>query len=47
MQKLGQSYYRQAEQPETRVPHYDNIYQGRDDSIVFEQIPEDWKFEWP
>ncbi|KAL5357189.1 class I glutamine amidotransferase-like protein [Aspergillus floccosus] len=40
MRRLSSSYYRQAERPESRIAHYDDIFRGRED-IQFGQFPED------
>ncbi|KAH8704152.1 putative glutathione S transferase [Talaromyces proteolyticus] len=41
---LGQRYFQQAQDPETRIEHYDDIFRGRDD-VQYGHFPEDWKFE--
>jgi hypothetical protein len=46
MQRLAHNYYRQAELPETRIEHYENIFRDRDD-VQYGQFPEDWKFSVP
>ncbi|OJJ45191.1 hypothetical protein ASPZODRAFT_99037 [Penicilliopsis zonata CBS 506.65] len=42
-QRLAQGYYEQAKDPESRIAHYDDIFQGRGD-IQYGQFPEDWTF---
>ncbi|KAL4889211.1 class I glutamine amidotransferase-like protein [Aspergillus ambiguus] len=43
MRRLSSSYYRQADRPESRIAHYDDIFKGYDD-IQAGQFPEDWTF---
>ncbi|KAJ5557081.1 glutathione S transferase [Penicillium frequentans] len=40
---LGAKYYQQAEDPETLIAHYDDIYRGRDD-VQYSMFPQDWEF---
>ncbi|KAJ5833838.1 glutathione S transferase [Penicillium riverlandense] len=42
-QALGERYYQQAKDPETRVAHYDDIFRNRSD-VQYSQFPEDWRF---
>ncbi|KAF7590970.1 hypothetical protein BBP40_002164 [Aspergillus hancockii] len=44
--RLGHNYYRQAELPQSRIEHYENIFRDRDD-IQYGRFPEDWKFTIP
>ncbi|THC97526.1 hypothetical protein EYZ11_003006 [Aspergillus tanneri] len=46
MKRLAHNYYRQAELPESRLPHYDDIFHGMDD-IQYGTFPESWKFSVP
>jgi hypothetical protein len=43
---LGEKYYRQAKDPESRIEHYDDIYRGKGD-IDYDQFPENWSFSVP
>lgn len=43
MQRLAHNYYRQAEIPETRIAHYDDIFHDRDD-VQYSTFPEGWTF---
>ncbi|KAE8160021.1 hypothetical protein BDV40DRAFT_314274 [Aspergillus tamarii] len=43
MQRLAYNYYRQAEIPETRIAHYDDIFHDRDD-VQYSTFPEGWTF---
>ncbi|KAE8312472.1 hypothetical protein BDV41DRAFT_588955 [Aspergillus transmontanensis] len=43
MQRLAHHYYRQAERPETRIAHYDDIFHDRED-IQYGTFSEDWTF---
>lgn len=40
---LSERYFVQAQDPKTRIEHYDDIYRGRND-IQYDIFPEDWKF---
>lgn len=46
MRRLSSSYYRQAERPESRIAHYDDIFRGHED-IQYGQFSEDWTFVVP
>ncbi|CAI7606053.1 unnamed protein product [Penicillium bialowiezense] len=41
--RLGDRYFRQAEDPETCIAHYDDIYRGVD-GVQYGLFPEDWVF---
>lgn len=43
---LAHGYYKQANDPETRIEHYDDIFRDRDD-VEYCQFPEDWTFSVP
>lgn len=43
MQRLAHHYYRQAEIPETRIAHYDDIFHDRDD-VQYGTFLEGWTF---
>ncbi|KAJ5618902.1 glutathione S transferase [Penicillium lagena] len=43
---LGERYYQQAKDPESRVEHYDDIFRNRGD-VQYSQFPEDWRFSVP
>jgi hypothetical protein len=40
---LGDRYYAQAEDPQTCIPHYDDIFRDRDD-VQYGLFPRDWTF---
>lgn len=40
---LGDRYYAQAEDPQTCIAHYDDIFQDRDD-VQYGLFPRDWTF---
>ncbi|KAJ5082895.1 glutathione S transferase [Penicillium argentinense] len=40
---LGDKYFEQANDPDTAMPHYDNIFPEQDD-IQRDQFPQDWTF---
>jgi hypothetical protein len=40
---LGNRYFRQAEDPETCIAHYDDIFQDRPD-VQYSLFPQDWVF---
>jgi len=40
---IGKDIFRQAKNPDTLVPHYEDLYKGNDD-IKFGQFEEDWEF---
>ncbi|KGO78505.1 Glutathione S-transferase/chloride channel, C-terminal [Penicillium italicum] len=40
---LGDRYYEQAEDPQTCIAHYDDIFRGRDD-VQYGLFPRDWTF---
>jgi hypothetical protein len=40
---LGDRYYVQAEDPQTCIPHYDDIFRDRDD-VQYGLFPRDWTF---
>lgn len=40
---LGEKYYRQAQDPESRIEKYDNIFKDRND-IQCDRFPGDWEF---
>ncbi|KAJ5152218.1 glutathione S transferase [Penicillium capsulatum] len=42
-QTLARRYYAQAQDPETRIEHYDDIFRERDD-VQYGVFPEDWRF---
>ncbi|KAF9893378.1 hypothetical protein FE257_011810 [Aspergillus nanangensis] len=46
MKRLGHSYYRQAELPESHIEHYEDIFRGHDD-VQYGRFPEDWTFVIP
>lgn len=41
--RLSDSYFRQAEDPETCIAHYDDIFRGMD-GVQYGFFPEDWVF---
>ncbi|KAF5866909.1 hypothetical protein ETB97_008714 [Aspergillus alliaceus] len=43
MQRLAHNYYRQAELPETKIEHYDDIFRDRAD-VQYGSFPEGWTF---
>lgn len=40
---LADKYYEQAEDPETTMAHYDDIFGGEKD-IQYDHFPRDWTF---
>lgn len=40
---LGERYHKQAQDPETRIEKYDDIFHDRND-IQYGQFPVDWEF---
>lgn len=44
--QLSRRYHEQARDPETCIPHYDDIFRGRDD-IQYSTFAEDWTFTVP
>ncbi|KAH7313204.1 glutamine amidotransferase subunit pdxT [Rhexocercosporidium sp. MPI-PUGE-AT-0058] len=45
LMKLSKDYFRQAENPETAIPHYDDIFKSNPD-IQYGRFEEDWKFKY-
>lgn len=43
MQAQADEYFRQAEDPETVIEHYDDVYKGRSD-IHYGKFERDWVF---
>lgn len=44
--RLADKYYDQAEDPDTVIANYDDIFQGQND-IQYGQFPRDWTFSVP
>lgn len=42
-QTLARRYYQQAQDPETRIEHFDDVFRERDD-VEYGVFPEDWCF---
>lgn len=43
---LADKYYDQAEDPDSVIAHYDDIYKGQED-IHYGQFPREWTFTAP
>jgi glutathione S-transferase len=46
LKRLGKDYFKQAEDPETVIPKYDDVYKGNPD-ITYGRFEEDWDFQIP
>lgn len=46
LKAIGQDYFAQAEDPATKVDHYDDIFSGNPD-VEYGFFPEAWEFERP
>ncbi|PMD32924.1 glutamine amidotransferase subunit pdxT, partial [Hyaloscypha variabilis F] len=42
--KLGESYWKQVDDPESSVPAYDDVFKDVP-GVTYGRVPEDWKFE--
>lgn len=46
LKALGKDYLAQAEDPATKVDHYDDIFNGNP-TVKYSSFTEDWEFERP
>lgn len=46
LKAIGKDYFAQAEDPATKVDHYDDIFGGNPD-VKYGFFQEDWEFERP
>jgi hypothetical protein len=44
LKKLGESYWKQAEDPQSLVPVYENVFKNVP-GVTYARVAKDWKFE--